>query len=201
MLHLLTMNGPVPHTEAARTLLPIARASIASQLGKTHPADESAPWLRAQGASFITLNLQKKLRGCIGSLQANRPLLDDVKANALAAAFKDPRFKPLTAEEYDNIVVEISLLSALSTLDFTDEASALVQLTPRVHGVIFQYGHHRSTYLPQVWDMFADPVMFMASLKQKAGLPPNFWEPGVKLHTYTVAKFSESSPLSAPTPL
>ena len=189
------MNSPLAYpalTEAAGTLLPIARASIASQLGKTHAADESAPWLRAQGASFITLNLAKKLRGCIGSLQAHRPLLDDVKANALAAAFKDPRFKPLTTAEYENIEVEISLLSALSTMNFSDEASALAQLTPHVHGLIFEYGHHRSTFLPQVWDTFADPVMFLAHLKQKAGLPPNFWEPGVKLHTYTVAKFRDS---------
>ena len=186
------MNNHIPPTEAARTLLPIARASIAGQLGKTHPADESAAWLREQGASFITLNLQNKLRGCIGSLRAHRPLLDDIKANALAAAFRDPRFKPLTADEYELIEVEISLLSALSALNFSDEASALAQLKPQLHGVIFEYGHHRSTFLPQVWNTFADPAMFMAHLKQKAGLPPNFWEPGVKLHTYTVAKFSES---------
>ena len=186
------MNSPVSLTEAASTLLPIARASIAGQLGKFHAADESAPWLRTQGASFITLNLARKLRGCIGSLQAHRPLLDDVKANALAAAFKDPRFKPLTAAEYENIEVEISLLSALSALSFTDEASALAQITPHIHGLIFEYGHHRSTFLPQVWDTFSDPMMFLAHLKQKAGLPPNFWEPGVKLHTYTVAKFRDS---------
>jgi AmmeMemoRadiSam system protein A len=186
------MNSTLPLTEAARTLLPIARASIATQLGKTHPADESAAWLREQGASFITLNLHNKLRGCIGSLRAHRALLDDIKGNALAAAFKDPRFKPLTADEYEHIEVEISLLSALNALVFTDETSALAQLQPQVHGVIFEYGHHRSTYLPQVWDNFSDPVMFMATLKQKAGLPPNFWEPGVKIQTYTVAKFRES---------
>lgn len=191
------MNSPVPLTEAASTLLPIARAAIATQLGRTLPADENAPWLRQHAASFITLNLQKKLRGCIGSLRAHRPLLDDVKANALAAAFKDPRFKPLTAEEYDNVEVEISLLSALTALQFTDESSALAQLTPHIHGVIFEYGHHRSTYLPQVWETFADPAMFMATLKQKAGLPPNFWEPGLKLHTYTVAKLREPPPANA----
>ncbi len=182
------------HTEAADTLLPIARAAIGAQLGKAHPADESAAWLREPGASFITLNLDHKLRGCIGSLRAHRPLLDDIKANALAAAFKDPRFKPLSAIEYDSIVVEISLLSDLTPLSFSDEGTALAQLQPHVHGVIFEYGHHRSTYLPQVWESFADPAMFLATLKQKAGLPPNFWEPGVKLHTYTVAKFSESPP-------
>lgn len=182
----------LPHTDTGRTLLPIARASIAGQLGKTYPADESAAWLREQGASFITLNLQKKLRGCIGSLQAHRPLLEDIKANALAAAFRDPRFKPLTIAEYEQVEVEISLLSALSPLSFTDEPAALAHLKPYVHGVIFQYGHHRSTYLPQVWETFADPVMFMATLKQKAGLPPNFWDASVKIHTYTVAKFRES---------
>ena len=188
------MNNPQtfpPLTEAADTLLPIARASIASQFGNTHAANESAPWLRMQGASFVTLNLGKKLRGCIGSLQAHRPLLNDVKANALAAAFRDPRFKPLSAAEFQNIEIEISLLSALTTLSFSDEASALAQLKPHQHGVIFEYGHHRSTYLPQVWDTFADPAMFMATLKQKAGLPPNFWEPGVKMHTYTIAKLRE----------
>jgi len=192
MGHLPFMKLNIAPTDAARTLLPIARASIAIPLGKTHPADESAEWLREQGATFITLNLQNKLRGCIGSLRAHRALLDDLKANAQAAAFRDPRFKPLTAAEYENIEVEISLLSALNALAFTDEPSALAQLQPRVHGVIFEYGHHRSTYLPQVWDNFTDPVMFMATLKQKAGLPPNFWEPGIKLHTYTVAKFRES---------
>jgi AmmeMemoRadiSam system protein A len=194
-----SVRMPLQHTEAARTLLPIARASIAGQLGKTHTADESAAWLREPGASFITLHLQKKLRGCIGSLRAHRPLLDDIKFNALAAAFRDPRFKPLTVAEYEHIEVEVSLLSALSMLQFVDEASALAQLKPHVHGVIFEYGHHRSTYLPQVWDNFADPAMFMATLKQKAGLPPNFWEPGVKLHTYTVAKFSESQLLQGRT--
>jgi AmmeMemoRadiSam system protein A len=185
------MNRLIPDIEAAATLLPIARASIASQFGKRHAADESAPWLREQGASFITLNLDNKLRGCIGSLKAHRTLLDDIKANALAAAFKDPRFKPLSAAEYENIEVEISLLSALTAMQFTDEASALAQLQPNVHGVIFEYGHHRSTFLPQVWEHFADPMMFLATLKQKAGLPPNFWEAGVKLHTYTVTKLLE----------
>jgi uncharacterized protein len=186
------MSNPVPPPEAARTLLPIARASIARNLGKSHVADESALWLRAHGASFITLNLNQTLRGCIGSLRAYRPLLDDVKVNAAAAAFRDPRFKPLTIEEYDDVEVEISLLSSLCEMTFDNEQSALAQLSPHVHGVILEYGHHRSTYLPQVWESFSDPTMFMATLKQKAGLPPDFWESGIKILTYTVAKFKES---------
>ena len=183
----------IPVTEVSSTLLALARSSIAGRLGKltsTQVAD-NAPWLQAQAATFVTLNLGKKLRGCIGSLQAHRALGEDVKANAQAAAFKDPRFKPLTAEEYDKIEVEVSLLSGLTPMQFTDEVHALSQLQPNVHGVIFEYGHHRSTYLPQVWAQIPQKEMFMATLKQKAGLPPTFWEPGVKLHTYTVAKFSE----------
>lgn len=183
---------PPQQTEIGRVLLPIARASIARQLGAQYAANESAPWLRAQGASFITLTLQGKLRGCIGTLRAHRPLLDDVKANAVAAAFRDPRFKPLTAQEYEATEVELSLLSAVTALTFTDQSSALAQIKPHEHGVILEYGHHRSTYLPQVWESIPDPVMFMATLKQKAGLPPDFWEAGVKIATYTVAKFKES---------
>ncbi len=176
----------------ARTaLLPIARAAIAQQLGTTHTADESAPWLLELGASFVTLRLHKKQRGCIGTLLAHRPLLDDIKANACAAAFKDPRFKPLTAAEFRDIDIEILLLSALNALHFANEATALAQLQPHVHGVIFQYGNHRSTYLPHAWDSFADPAMFLATLKQKAGLPPNFWDARVEIHTYTVTRLRE----------
>ena len=186
----------IPNTEVASTLLALARSTIAGKLGRCDADNnirDDAAWLKAQGATFVTLNLDKKLRGCIGSLQAHRALGDDVKANAQAAAFSDPRFKPLSVAEYERIEVEVSLLSGLTALQFTDEASALAQLTPHVHGVIFQYGHHRSTYLPQVWAQLPDPVMFMATLKQKAGLPPIFWDATVKLHTYTVAKFTEAT--------
>ena len=194
-LHFMNMLTPTTEiTVDAGTLFSIARSAIASQLGKTHAADESAAWLLTHGASFITLHLQKKLRGCIGSLRAHRPLIEDVKANAQAAAFRDPRFKPLTVAEYENIDVEVSLLSGLSALDVSDEPTALAQIKPHLHGLIFEYGHHRSTFLPQVWENFSDPLMFLAHLKQKAGLPPTFWEPGITLHTYTVTKFSETPP-------
>ena len=182
----------IPDTERSSTLLALARSAIAAKLGRVHAASDSAPWLSAQGATFVTLNLDSKLRGCIGSLRAHRALGDDVKSNAQAAAFSDPRFKPLSVEEYERISVEVSLLSGVTSMPFADEASALAQLTPHVHGVIFEYGHHRSTYLPQVWAQMPDPLMFMATLKQKAGLPPNFWDASVKLSTYTVAKFSEA---------
>ena len=179
-------------TEAGRVLIPIARSAIAAKLGKRHLADEEATWLREPGACFITLTQSEKLRGCIGTLQAHRALVEDVKANAIAAAFHDPRFKPLSESELDAVELEISLLSTLEAIDFSDEQHALGKLRVGVDGVVFEYGHHKSTFLPQVWDSFSEPSEFMAHLKHKAGLPPDFWDAEVKLYRYTVAKWREA---------
>lgn len=179
------------HTEAGQVLLPIARATIARELGRSHLAFEEGEWLRAPGACFITLKQGERLRGCIGTLRAHRPLLDDVKANALGAAFRDPRFKPLAADELDLTTVEVSLLSSLEPITFEDEQDALSQLRPGIDGIVFEYGYHQSTFLPQVWEDLPQLQEFMAHLKQKAGLPPDFWEPEVKLVRYTVSKWRE----------
>jgi AmmeMemoRadiSam system protein A len=173
--------APTMRTEAGLILLPIARAAIARELGKRHAVQEEAEWLLAPGASFITLKQEGRLRGCIGTLRAHRALLDDVKANAVAAAFRDPRFKPLTAGEFEAIELELSLLSALEHIAFADEQQALAQLRVGVDGVVFEYGHHSSTFLPQVWEDMNDPVEFLSHLKYKAGLPPDFWDPQVRL--------------------
>ncbi|MBI4206196.1 MAG: AmmeMemoRadiSam system protein A, partial [Betaproteobacteria bacterium] len=111
--------------DAGFVLLPLARAAIAREIGRHRPAPEEAAWLRELGACFITLTHEGRLRGCIGTLRAHRPLGEDVKANAVAAAFRDPRFKPLTADEFDAIEVQISLLSLLEPVNFADEADAL----------------------------------------------------------------------------
>jgi AmmeMemoRadiSam system protein A len=137
--------------------------------------------------------LEDRLRGCIGTLKAHRPLLEDVKANARNAAFRDPRFKPLSTAELDRTTVAISVLSALETLTARDEEEALALLRPGIDGVVFEYGHHRSTYLPQVWEDLPDPHEFLATLRQKAGLPPDFWDAEVKLARYTVSKWSEGT--------
>ena len=179
-------------TRAGQILLPIARAAIARELGVPAQAAEDAEWLREQGATFVTLKQGEQLRGCIGSLQAYRPLLQDVKSNAVAAAFRDPRFPPLRAPELDATRIEVSLLSKQEPLAFEDEAHALAQLRPGIDGIVFEYGYHHSTFLPQVWEDLPDPVEFLGHLKQKAGLPPDFWEHGVKLARYTVAKWTES---------
>lgn len=182
--------------DAGQILLPIARAAIAQALGRSMAVDEAAPWLREPGACFVTLMRGGALRGCIGSLHAHRTLLADVKANALAAAFRDPRFSPLSEHELDGVDIEVSRLSPMQPLTFASEAAALAQLRPGVDGVVFEFGARRSTFLPQVWEQLPDAQEFMAHLKRKAGLPVSFWAAEVRLQRYTVSKWKESDPAS-----
>ncbi len=176
-------------------LLQIARVAISNVLGQAVALPEAsgatADVLQALGASFVTLNQQGQLRGCIGSLQAHRPLITDIQANAIAAALHDPRFAPLTLLELDITTVEVSVLSAMQPLPFASEADALAQLRPGVDGVVFEFGRYRSTFLPQVWEQLPSARQFMAHLKHKAGLAPDFWAAEVRLQRYTVSKFKE----------
>ncbi|NIO41829.1 MAG: AmmeMemoRadiSam system protein A [Burkholderiales bacterium] len=172
-------------------LLQIARASIASQFGVWFDCDEDARFLHEQRACFVTLRLAGQLRGCIGSLQAHRPLLEDIKENARAAAFRDPRFQPLSATEYTETLIEISLLSALSAMDTTDEQDALSQLQPGLDGIVLLCGKHRATFLPQVWESLPDPARFLGELKRKAGLSTQFWSDDLRLFRYHVDKWAE----------
>lgn len=177
------------------TLLTLARNAIAAHFGDaTAPVAAALPELAENGATFVTLTQRGQLRGCIGSLEAWRPLAQDVQANALAAAFRDPRFKPLDATELPLTRVEISLLTPAEPMRFTSEADALAQLRPEEDGVIFIAGQRRSTFLPQVWEQLPDPAVFMAHLKQKAGLPPDYWGPEVQLQRYQVQKWKEPAP-------
>jgi AmmeMemoRadiSam system protein A len=187
------MSTDTETTERGDVLLPLARAAIARELGVPPPpaTDESAPWLTEQGACFVTLTQNGQLRGCIGSLQAHRSLLADVKNNAVSAAFHDPRFVPLTRDELGITEIEVSLLSAVQPMPVKDEADALAQLRPGVDGVIFEYGHYRSTFLPQVWEQLPQPNEFLNALKRKAGLAADFWAEGVKLSRYTVTQYCE----------
>jgi uncharacterized protein len=178
--------------DAGHVLLPLARAAIATELGIARPARDDLSWLKQHAACFITVTQGRKLRGCIGTLRPHRPLGEDVRANAVAAAFRDPRFKPLTVEEFDGIALEISVLSALQPLSFNDEQDVLGQLQVGIDGLVFEYGHHTSTFLPQVWETMKDSIEFLAHLKYKAGLPPDFWDPAVKLARYTATKWRET---------
>lgn len=177
--------------DRGKTLLPIARAAISAALHIPDSADESAVWLKQPGACFVTLTQHGNLRGCIGSLTPHRTLLADVKSNAVSAALHDPRFMPLTASELQNTRIEISLLSPAIPMEFSNEADALAQLRPLVDGVIFEFDGYCSTFLPQVWEQLPDPQQFMAHLKNKAGLPADFWADGIKLSRYSVIKWSE----------
>jgi len=174
-----------------KVLIDIARNAIAEEFGAARKPYPQENWLLQPAATFVTLSENGNLRGCIGSLEAHRPLAEDVRQNAMYAAFRDPRFLPLTQDEFPRIQVEISLLTPPQPMSFIDEADALAQLKPGVDGVVFEYGRYRSTFLPQVWESFVQPREFLAMLKRKAGLPGDFWEEGVKLSRYTVTKWSE----------
>lgn len=177
-------------------LLLRARHAIARKLGVVgaDPDFGSAPELSQPGATFVTLTLEGRLRGCIGSLEAYRPLAQDVAENALAAALRDPRFPPVSAQEWPGVQVEVSLLTPAEPLPVRDEADALAQLRPGEDGLIFQVGSRRATFLPQVWEQLPSPQQFLAQLKMKAGLAPNFWSPAVQLFRYRVCKWKENRP-------
>tara|TARA_R110002111_G_scaffold141872_2_gene207790 strand:+ start:175 stop:1554 length:1380 start_codon:yes stop_codon:yes gene_type:complete len=146
------------------------------------------PQLRRDGACFITLKVQGQLRGCIGSLEAHRMLLLDVAQNAQAAAFKDPRFAPLTAAEYSNLMVEASILSQPVFLGKLEFEECLRQIRPGSDGVILCESGKRSTYLPSVWEQLPEPTDFLRSLRQKAGLHPDIWQ-DCEIWRYTTESF------------
>jgi uncharacterized protein len=179
--------------ELGTTLLQLARNAIASELGQPVKVPADRPELHRMAATFVTLTQHDELRGCIGSLEAWRPLQLDVQENARSAAFRDPRFKPLTGAEFATTLVEVSLLTPAEPMTFSCEADALVQLRPEIDGVIFIAGRRRSTFLPQVWAQLPKPTEFIAHLKQKAGLPAKYWGPDVRLERYTVEKWRETN--------
>jgi AmmeMemoRadiSam system protein A len=191
--------GGVGEAERGRVLLALAREAIAAALGEPQPpadrvtpAQRAAPWLRAPGACFVTLTQEGRLRGCIGSVRARRPLADDLRANARAAALADPRFPPLTASELAYTRVEVSLLSVASPLPAATEEEAIAALRPGIDGIILELGGDaHATFLPQVWDSLPAPRDFLAQLKHKAGLPSDFWSPDLRLQRYTVTKWTE----------
>lgn len=179
--------------DRSNVLTQLARASIARALGEPVEAPPRPDWLLAPGAAFVTLTRAGELRGCIGSLEARRSLAEDVEENARLAAFSDPRFPPLSREEFADTRIEVSVLSPAEPIAFRDEADALNKLRPGVDGVILEFGRHRATFLPQVWRQLPNPRDFLAQLKRKAGLPADFWDPDIRLYRYTVEKYEEDA--------
>ena len=174
-------------------LLPLARAAIAERLGLSREADicTDSSWLHETAACFVTLHKNGALRGCIGSIEAHRPLLEDLRSNAVSAAFHDPRFPPLAESEFEAVDVEVSLLTPLRLLPVSSEADAASKLEPFRDGVVLKYRADRGTFLPQVWEQLPQPEHFLMHLKQKAGLSADFWHEDVELFRYTVEKYAE----------
>lgn len=174
-------------------LLDLARRTLSHAVEAGEPPhvdlDVYPPPLREPGASFVTLETRGRLRGCIGSLQAHRPLARDVAENSFRAGFRDPRFPPLTAAELaDGIDCSLSLLSPAEPMRIADEADLLARLRPGIDGLILGEGSRRATFLPQVWDHLPEPSRFVAQLKRKAGLAPDYWSPEMTAARYTVVK-------------
>jgi AmmeMemoRadiSam system protein B/AmmeMemoRadiSam system protein A len=177
--------------DAGRTLIALARNAIEGELFEEKALHADAPWLEQCAATFVTLTSDGQLRGCIGSLEAARPLRRDVAENAVGAAFRDPRFPRLSADEWPRCRVEVSLLSAPKRLEFAGEADLLEQLQPGVDGVILECDGRRSTFLPQVWESLPDKRAFLAELVKKAGLPADTRLARCRISRYRVAKFHE----------
>lgn len=142
-----------------------------------------------QRASFVTLFAAGTLRGCVGTLEAYRPLAEDVAANAYAAAFRDHRFAPIKADLVGDLDIHISLLTPPQAIDCTSENALLTQLIPGRDGLILDDGQHRATFLPAVWDALPNPERFVTELKRKAGLPVDYWSDTLRCYRYQTEHF------------
>ncbi|MDJ0832688.1 MAG: AmmeMemoRadiSam system protein A [Gammaproteobacteria bacterium] len=180
--------------EQRSLLLKLATDSIHNGLeyGKPLPVDlvDFDAELRDQRATFVTLHKQGQLRGCIGSLRALRPLVEDVSENAYAAAFRDPRFNPLERSELDQLELSISILSPATAMSFDSEQDLLDQLRPGVDGLILKDGRRRGTFLPSVWEQLPEKQQFLQHLKLKAGLPIEYWSESIEISRYETESFS-----------
>ena len=188
-------------TPERRELLALARASIDSSLQAGQPAGQPVPFTRAllppglavRRSSFVTLRCGQALRGCCGTLDAPRPLAEDVWRNAWAAAFSDYRFPPLAAAEWPQVSLHLSLLTAPERLEVTSEAQLLALLRPPIDGLILEAETRRATFLPAVWEQLPDPVQFVRQLKMKAGWPSGYWSERIRAWRYTTESFDEHS--------
>ncbi|MDH5178626.1 MAG: AmmeMemoRadiSam system protein A [Gammaproteobacteria bacterium] len=171
-------------------LLKLAAASVKYGLDHHQPlpinVDEYPDELRQNGAGFVTLQIDNELRGCIGTLEAYQPLVADVVQNAYAAAFRDPRFPALRADEYAQLHYHISVLNPPQPMEFASEADLLAQLRPHIDGLILSDAGRRGTFLPSVWESLPQPRDFLTHLKLKAGLSAGHWSDTIHVQRYTV---------------
>jgi AmmeMemoRadiSam system protein A len=175
--------------EQQQQLLALAKGSIEHGLKTGRPLSvrlvDYPEALAEPRATFVTLTINGQLRGCIGMLEAVRPLAIDIAENAFAAAFRDPRFPPLNAAELERLEIHVSILSPAQPMAFTSEADLIRQLRPYVDGLILSEGSLRGTFLPSVWESLPDPKDFLRHLKQKAGLSAGYWSDTLKMSRYS----------------
>lgn len=174
--------------ENQQRLLALAKSSIEHGLRTGKPlainlADFPAE-LTEPRATFVTLERRKRLRGCIGMLEAVRPLAQDIAENAFAAAFRDPRFPPLQEDELNDLDIHLSILTPAEPVAFTSEQDLLTKLQPGIDGLVLEEGHRRGTFLPSVWESLPEPEQFLRHLKQKAGLPSSYWSDSIRIYRY-----------------
>ena len=151
--------------------------------------DDFEEALRLPAACFVTLKKKGQLRGCIGSLETHRSMVEDVVHNADAAAFSDPRFPPLLQDELAGLELDISLLTPAQEMQFDSEKALIEQLQPGIDGLILEEGYRRGTFLPSVWEQLPEPEQFLQHLKLKAGLPQNHWSANIRISRYTTQIF------------
>lgn len=176
-------------------LLSLARHHITATLKDgpdiERPASLSPAVFEKRGC-FVTLHQNRELRGCIGTIEPCQTLIDNIRENAAHAAFRDPRFSPVTLEELDTIDIEISVLTVPRVLTFQDGEDLKRQLKTGIHGVIISRGCQRSTFLPQVWEQLHDKELFLSSLCRKGGMGSDSWEStDTRVEVYTASYFSE----------
>ncbi len=171
------------------TLIEVARTSISQGLlngrALSVDPDQFKGGLTAVRASFVTLKITGQLRGCIGRLEPDGPLVCGVARNAYAAAFQDPRFDAVTDMESRELAIHISVLTRPEPMAFEDEADLLRQIRPGVDGLVLEAGRCRGTFLPAVWETLREPEKFLSQLKVKAGLHPDAWPSDVCVLRYT----------------
>jgi AmmeMemoRadiSam system protein A len=175
-------------------LLRLARASIEAGLdsGALAPfPGTSSPALLEQRATFVTLHRGDRLRGCCGSIEPRYSLAEDVWRNAWASSFADPRFDPLTRDEYADLHVHISVLTRLERIQATTEDELLANIRPGIDGLLLALGTARATFLPAVWESLPAPQDFLRQLKLKAGWLPTFWSSQIQAWRYTTESFGE----------
>lgn len=181
--------------EERRALLGVARASIENGLRQRGPLEvdllDYPESLQAVRASFVTLHVEGSLRGCIGTLEPEHPLVRDVAVRAHGAAFHDPRFSPLAVADLVGLAIHLSVLSPFERLEVRSREELVAALHPKRHGLFLRLGTQQATFLPTVWDALPDPAAFVEQLERKGSFPADAWTRGVECHRYTTEDWGD----------